>query len=58
MSQTITILKPNKPKKVFTATQNMPLDKLKKAVELTIQIHNRDNPADQWTIEEVPKSNG
>lgn len=47
------IKKPNKPTETIEPNENINRQAQIDAVELTVLIHNRDNPTDLWTVEKI-----
>lgn len=47
------IKKPNKPTETIEPNDNINRQAQIDAVELTVLIHNRDNPTDLWTVEKI-----
>lgn len=47
------IKKPNKPTETIEPNENINRQAQIDAAELTVLIHNRDNPTDLWTVEKI-----
>lgn len=47
------IKKPSKPIETIEPNDNINRQAQIDAVELTVLIHNRDNPTDLWTVEKI-----
>jgi len=47
------IKKTGKPTEIILPNENVSREAQIKAAELTVAIHNRDNPSDLWAVEKV-----
>lgn len=47
------ITKPGKPTETIEPNENVSRQAQIDAAELTVAIHNRDNPSDLWVVEKV-----